>query len=1331
LKFNGFKVVKKSKWLPKVGFLLMALLITLGGMLPTSSGSAQAKTVTGVNHSQSTTNGDTSSKAKAAADECPPPVALVNGSFEQGPIQGTFNPDGTIIDSDTGEPFDYRNYYFNAADVPGWSTTPDAALENSEIIQLFDWDNEIGNHVRDLAHPPDGSRYAELNAEHPGILYQDVKTVPGETISWRLSHMGRDGVDTMALLIGAPTDDPNDTTPIQQISDDNQEWGTYTGTYTVPEGQTVTRFGFKAIDSAGGNPDFGNVLDNIFLGTGPCVVAEKSASPEGAVQVGDDITYNVKVTNQGGDVAGSNVFEDAIPENTEYVPGSLSITQGPGAGSLTDDQDDDAGQFDAVNNKVIVNLGDLPNTTDLPDGVTVQFKVKPLIGAAGDKVSNQANVTYQNKLTNEDESTTSNNVDTPVDFRGPRLDSSKSFTIEQKADGNTDAEHPEVGDTLRYTIQTQNVEPASQVVTNLNISDEVPEGVTYVPNTLEVDGQSVTDADDNDAGSLVGGHVSGSFGDVTDKDVHSVSFLVTVNSGQAGKDIANTATVGGDNTGNPDHPSTVVNVYPRDPKLESTKEVKDLTNPDHPTDGDVLEYTISSRNTVSEGVVNNWVISDNIPDEVDYVPGTLKVDGTAVTDDQDDDAGDVTDGTVTGHLGDVTDTDVHTVTFQAKVKIGDKQTARDIHNVATVSGDNVDEPDHPAAQIHVDPKMPKIQSTKSFTIEQKLDGNTDADHPEVGDTLRYTISTHNTVTDSLVKNMTISDMIPDGLTYVSGTLEVDGQAVTDADDDDAGSQLNGQLTGKFGDVDDTDAHTVSFLVTVNMGQAGHDIMNTATVGGDNIDTPDHPSAVAKVYPRDPKLESIKEVKDLTGDPNKTVVGDVLEYTISSRNTVSDGIVNNWTIADDLPTGLAYVPGSLQVDGQTVTDAEDNDAGDFVGGTVTGHLGDVTDTDWHTVVFHATVTTGEAQKDIQNVATVSGDNVDEPDHPQAQVHVDPKDPKLQSEKSVTLKKKMTGNQDATHPEVGDTLHYTIQTHNTVADSLVNGLMISDPLPVGVKYVPGSLTVDGKSVTDAKDQDNGQFVSGTVTGQLGDVTDMKVHTVAFDVTVESGEAGHDIQNTATVSGDNIDIPDTPQAITHVVGHPPILVSSKTAKNADGGQSYKVGDTVVYTIQTHNTVTDSLVNGLTISDPLPKGVKYVPGSLMIDGKSATDAKDKDNGQFASGTVMGQFGTVADTKVHTVTFKATITSDQAGKTINNVATVNGSNIGGPQKPGKKISVDPAPPIPGKGHANPPHPGKGPMPPLPSTGDTSNTPMVMAGILLLLGGLAGFTLTRRKKREQ
>ena len=141
-------------------------------------------------------------------------------------------------------------------------------------------------------------------------------------------------------------------------------------------------------------------------------------------------------------------------------------------------------------------------------------------------------------------------------------------------------------------------------------------------------------------------------------------------------------------------------------------------------------------------------------------------------------------------------------------------------------------------------------------MQKKADGNTDDKHPEVGDTLLYTIKTKNTIEDSLVENLVISDELPEGLAYVPDSLQVDGEAVTDAKDDDNGDFTDGTISGQFGDIQDTDWHTVTFEVTVEKGQSGKDIQNTASVTGENT-PPDDPTTKTEIYPRDPKLESEK------------------------------------------------------------------------------------------------------------------------------------------------------------------------------------------------------------------------------------------------------------------------------------------------------------------------------------------------------------------------------------------------------------------------------------------------------------------------------------------
>jgi len=837
-------------------------------------------------------------------------------------------------------------------------------------------------------------------------------------------------------------------------------------------------------------------------------------------EVGDTLLYTIRAKNtvQFG-ILKNLIISDNLPSSLTYVSGSLKVD----GTSVTDAKDQDKGDF--TNGTVTGQIGDVKDT----DWHTVTFEAKVAKGQAGKDIQNTANVKGEN--------TPPDNPTTNIEIypRDPKLESEKSAVLQKKADGNTD-EKPEVGDTLLYTIQARNAVEDS-VIEDLVISDKLPQGLSYVPNSLQVDGNPVTDVKDDDNGDMTDGTVTGKFGEVKDTKWHTVTFEVTVEKGQAGKDIQNTASVTTGNTP-PDEPTTNVEIYPRDPKLESEKsavlqkKADGNTDEKHPEVGDTLLYTIKTKNTIEDSLVENLVISDELPEGLAYVPDSLEVDGEAVTDAKDDDNGDFTDGTISGQFGDIQDTDWHTVTFEVTVEKG--QSGKDIQNTASVTGENTP-PDDPTTKTEIYPRDPKLESEKSAVLQKKAEGNKDEKHPEVGDTLLYTIKTKNMIEDSLVENLVISDQLPKGLTYVAGSLEIDGESVTDVKDDDSGDYTDGKVTGYFGDVKDTDWHTVTFEVIVEKGQAGQDIQNTAEVTGENT-PPDDPTTKTEIYPREPKLASektasIQKKAEGNTDEKTPQVGDTLLYTIKTKNLEEDSIVENLVISDQLPEGLEYVEGSLKVDDQAVTDAKDDDNGDYTKGTVTGQFGDIKDTDWHTVTFEAKVAKGQADKTIQNTAKVTGENTP-PDEPTTETNIDPRDPKLESEKTSEISQKAEGNTNEKQVQVGDTLLYTIKTKNSVEDSIIKDLVIADQLPKGLEYVEGSLKVDGQAVTDAKDDDNGDYTKGTVTGQFGDIKDTDWHTVTFEAKVAKGSEGKTIQNIAVVKGDNVDEPDKPENSTTVV-------------------------------------------------------------------------------------------------------------------------------------------------------------------------------------------------------
>lgn len=136
----------------------------------------------------------------------------------------------------------------NANTVPGWETT---ASDNMVEIWSAGF---LG------VQPYSGNQFMELNANQDAALYQDVATEPGAVMGINLAHRGRNGVDVMELKAGPPGG------PYQSIKSysDGLSWGYYTDYYTVPAGQTTTRFLFETVTCNGGPcGGSGNFLDAI------------------------------------------------------------------------------------------------------------------------------------------------------------------------------------------------------------------------------------------------------------------------------------------------------------------------------------------------------------------------------------------------------------------------------------------------------------------------------------------------------------------------------------------------------------------------------------------------------------------------------------------------------------------------------------------------------------------------------------------------------------------------------------------------------------------------------------------------------------------------------------------------------------------------------------------------------------------------------------------------------------------------------------------------------------------------------------------------------------
>ena len=327
----------------------------------------------------------TAPPARAAQNpaSCASSIGLVDGGFEE-----------PVIAANTYS-------FLQQSKVPGWSTT--ATDSNIEI-----WHNNFNGVTAAV-----GTQFAELNATQPSALYQDLPTIPGTVMRWSLAHRGRAGMDTMAVNIG-----PANGTLVEQgrFSDDTSAWGRYSGFYTVPLGQTTTRFSFAAVSTYGGNLSVGNFLDDISFGTNACVIASQTVSSSTGgpyAQAGDVLTITVKATSGGGSPAGGTTVTSPIPAGVSFVPGSIRVTYGTVTTSPTDGSRDDAGEYDPVTRQVVVRVGNGANATtggslsnEEVGTVTYQVRVDP--SSDPSTYGSESSVRFTDPLTNTVKTSTTN-----------------------------------------------------------------------------------------------------------------------------------------------------------------------------------------------------------------------------------------------------------------------------------------------------------------------------------------------------------------------------------------------------------------------------------------------------------------------------------------------------------------------------------------------------------------------------------------------------------------------------------------------------------------------------------------------------------------------------------------------------------------------------------------------------------------------------------------------------------------------------------------------------------------------------------------------------------
>ena len=228
---------------------------------------------------------------------------------------------------------------------------------------------------------------------------------------------------------------------------------------------------------------------------------------------------------------------------------------------------------------------------------------------------------------------------------------------------------------------------------------------------------------------------------------------------------------------------------------------------------------------------------------------------------------------------------------------------------------------------------------------------------------------------------------------------------------------------------------------------------------------------------------------------------------------------------------------------------------------------------------------------------------------------------------------------------------------------DGTLLSNALNPATNFFNGTRSFLGAPVSVAGDLPRLTGGAQSMSGMDLDIVDVTSELVA-------GQTTAPIQATST--GD----------VYHLAGfitsiptfRPDFSTSEKTAVDLNGG-SLVAGDTIEYTIVSTNTGNDTAVN-VVLTDALPTGVTYVPGSMQITAGPNSGAKTDPTGddqcdydgpsrtvtcRLGVGANASQGGQLAIAASSTIVFRVTVDAGAVG-TISNQGVINaGGLLGSP----------------------------------------------------------------------
>ncbi|HHT7189467.1 TPA: WxL domain-containing protein [Bacillus cereus] len=398
-----------------------------------------------------------------------------------------------------------------------------------------------------------------------------------------------------------------------------------------------------------------------------------------------------------------------------------------------------------------------------------------------------------------------------------------------------------------------------------------------------------------------------------------------------------------------------------------------------------------------------------------------------------------------------------------------------------------------------------ISIQKSFKARE----NTEGIFPN--QTIDYTIEVKNQTANSEATNVSIEDLLPEGVELVEGIQVTKQPNTLEMTDKHVGKQLSYQIPKLKGN----ESVTIKIPVKVLPSAMQTTISNTATLTYQQPDqkmVTKESKADFKVLPLNP-LMKLTKVAEKVGGGDTYNVGDRVKYTITAENTIPGSIADsvNLTVFDKLPEGITVDEASIQMSVPEGTYTFDQEAGQL-----NFQLGQLPGGNTATMTFEGVLNEKALEKVVINTVTSKvglpnggGEFEPDPSNP-ATIMIQSKEPKLAGEKSHI-------DVNGGEVKVGDTIQYTIRAKQEEVGASLKNVVIEDTLPEYLQYKEGSGKV--MKMVDGNQQETQlpvQVQNNKLVAQIGDIQHVEEYVLTFEVEVLRSGAGQAFTNEAQIKG-----------------------------------------------------------------------------------------------------------------------------------------------------------------------------------------------------------------------